>query len=225
MKSIKYKNILIVEDSNEWRDALYEHFAPTNKVTAAKNLAEAHAALQEGSFDILLLDLILPDGDGLSLLDTLNDSIPVVIFSDLGSDEHVLQGLESGAADYIVKPTSLQIVEARMALRLLPPKEAVLARRGLTLNVAKRTVDYVGAFLNLTSNEFNILLFLMQNAGTVFSAAEIYEKVWKMPHMNSKTVRIHLHNLRKKMMQISEECGSLIHTEFGKGYAFCGGEQ
>ena len=133
--------------------------------------------------------------------------------------------MENAASEYIVKPASPRVIEARMALRLLPPKEARLCRHGMLLDMSTRTASYQSRQLELTSSEFNILMFLMQNAGVYFSANAIYEKVWRMPHLNTQTIRIHLHNLRKKMLQISDECGALILTEFGKGYTFRGGDQ
>lgn len=105
---------------------------------------------------------------------------------------------------------------------MLPPKEAVLSKNGLRIDLSKRTVRFFDTPIDLTSSEFNILAFLMRNAGKSFSAAEIYEQIWQMPHLNTQTIRIHLHNLRKKLMQISDECGALIMTEFGKGYFFRG---
>lgn len=220
MKRIEYKTILIVEDSQALRSELYEYFSAANTVYAAGTLSEASKIIQKTQFDIVLLDLILPDGSGLDLLTELGNDTPVVILSDLGSDENILQGFEFGATDYIVKPASIEIIEARMSLRLLPPKKAVLSLHGLRLDMRKRTAEYEGTPLNLTSSEFNILMFLMQNAGNYYSANDIYEAVWKMPHLNTQTIRIHLHNLRKKMIRISEECGNLILTEFGKGYTF-----
>ena len=212
MKTITNKNILIVEDSKSLRNELFDYFSVSNTVHTAKTLAEATEEIKQHEFDIILLDLILPDGSGLSLFNELGEGTPVVILSDLGSDNNILQGFEYGAADYIV--------EARMALRLLPPKEAVFSLHGLTVDMRKRTAVYNNRPLDLTSSEFNILTFLMQNAGNYYSAVDIYEAVWKMPHLNTQTIRIHLHNLRKKMIQMSEECGELIITEFGKGYTF-----
>ena len=220
MKTITNKNILIVEDSKSLRNELFDYFSVSNTVHTAKTLAEATEEIRQHEFDIILLDLILPDGSGLSLFNERGEGTPVVILSDLGSDNNILQGFEYGAADYIVKPASAKIIEARMALRLLPPKEAVFSLHGLTVDMRKRTAVYNNRPLDLTSSEFNILTFLMQNAGNYYSAVDIYEAVWKMPHLNTQTIRIHLHNLRKKMIQMSEECGELIITEFGKGYTF-----
>ena len=130
--------------------------------------------------------------------------------------------LNSGAADYIIKPCSPKVLEARMALRLLPNSKADISLGGLTLNVSDRTAAYKNNPLELTSSEFNVLMFLMQNAGKFYTANEIYEQVWKMPHLNTETIKKHLSNLRKKMFTVSDDCASLLATKFGKGYAFVG---
>lgn len=222
MRKVEYKRILIVEDNAELRYELYERFSAVNSVTAVGDLAHAIAALESIRFDIILLDVILPDGSGLKLFEHIVN-IPVVILSDLGSDSNLLEGFTAGAADYIVKPASPEIIEARMSLRLLPDTEAVILLHGLELDINKRTGTYNKKPLELTSSEFNILMFLMQNAGVFFTANEIYERVWKMPHLNTSTIKAHLSNLRKKMLGVSKECADLIITNFGKGYAFRGG--
>lgn len=223
MKGVENEKILIVEDDEALRERLRDYFSLKNEVTLAKDLKEARHALEEKTFGVIILDLILPDGSGLALFESEECSCPVIILTDLGSDESIISGLGAGAADYVVKPVSEKVLEARMALRLLPAKEATLALHGMTLDLAARTARFKGIPIELTSSEFNILAFLMQNAGKVYSALDIYEKVWKMPHLNTQTIRIHLHNMRKKLMLVSQECGSLIMTEFGKGYYFKGG--
>lgn len=219
MNRVEFKKILIVEDSDKLRNSLAEHFSKANDVTPCADFKSALDAVSEDRFDIILLDIILPDENGLKLMKYV-DKTPVVILSDLGADSYILDGLGAGAADYIVKPASLAIIEARMALRLLPDEKANIASRGLILNIAKRTAAYEKTPLNLTSSEFNILMFLMQNAGNFYTASEIYEEVWKMPYLNTTTIKAHLSNLRKKMLAVSKRCASLIITEFGKGYAF-----
>ena len=193
------KNILIVEDGDKLRNSLTEYFSAMNKVTACPTLKSAISACAENEYDIMLLDLILPD-------------------------ENVIDGLSAGAADYIVKPCSPQVIEAKMSLRLLPNGKANLSSGGLTLNVQSRTAVYKNTVLDFTSSEFNILTFLMQNAGVYFNANEIYEQVWKMPHLNTETIKKHLSNLRKKLLAVSDECAALLATKFGKGYAFIGGK-
>lgn len=221
MNKLEAKNILIVEDNNELRSSLSEYFSATNTVTSCGDLKSAVAAASENRYDIVLLDVILPDGSGLKLMEYTQET-PVVVLSTLGADENIIEGISAGAIDYLVKPASNTLIEMRMALRLLPDSKAKITAHGLTLNVAKRTARYKNNLLDLTSSEFNILAFLMQNAGKYYSAGEIYEQVWKMPHLNTKTIKKHISNLRKKMFAISEECASLIISEFGKGYAFVG---
>lgn len=224
MNRVEFKNVLIVEDNDKLLGSLSDYFSARNKVTACKNLKSAIEAVADNDYDIVLLDLILPDGNGKELINFLGQT-PVVILSDLGTDEDLIDGLCSGAADYIVKPASLPLIETRMALRLLPDSKAELSSGGLTLNVNSRTAVYGGRTLDLTSSEFNILTFLMQNAGNFYTANEIYERVWKMPHLNTETIKKHLSNLRKKMLAVSESCAALLATKFGNGYAFIGGDK
>lgn len=221
MLKVENRSILIVEDNNELRERTTDYFSAANSVVQCSTLSEAFDAVQNRKFDIILLDVILPDGSGLKLLEK-DVSTPVVIFSDLGADSNILDGLRAGATDYIVKPSSNEVLEARMALRLLPDESAILSLHDLTVNVSKRTAEYKKRTLNLTSSEFNILVFLMRNAGIFYTANEIYEKVWKMPYLNTTTIKAHLSNLRKKMLAVGSECANLIITEFGKGYAFTG---
>ena len=223
MNKVEYKNILIVEDNDGLRASLTEYFSNINDVTACPDLKSALSALQKSKFDVVLLDLILPDGNGLKLLEQTGRT-PVIILSDLDADGNILDGFTAGAADYIVKPSSPQIIEARMALRLLPDDRAHVKFNGLSVNLSKRTATYKNRPLDLTSSEFNILAFLMENKGKYFTATEIYERVWKMPYLNTTTIKAHLSNLRKKMLAASKECADLITTEFGKGYAFTGGK-
>lgn len=224
MNKVEFKNVLIVEDGDRLRESLAGYFSARNKVAACKNLKEAVAVAKRNVYDIVLLDLILPDGNGKELLKYLGRT-PAVILSDLGADENIIEGLSAGAADYIVKPSSFEVIEARMALRLLPPSKAQLSAGGLTLNVNSRTAVYGNVALELTSSEFNILMFLMENAGNFFTASEIYEQVWRMPHLNTETIKKHLSNLRKKMLAVSDACAACLATKFGKGYAFVGGNE
>lgn len=219
MNKVEYKSILIVEDNDKLRENLTSYFSCMNKVVACENLQSAILSAKSNKFDIVLLDVILPDGNGLKLIEQIGET-PVIVLSDLGSDSNMIDGFTAGATDYIVKPASCTHIEMRMALRLLPDGKAQLSSHELELNTAKRTAAYNKKPLELTSSEFNILMFLMQNAGTYFTANEIYEQVWNMPHLNTTTIKVHISNLRKKMLAVSPDCAKLLIQEFGKGYAF-----
>ena len=114
MNKVEFKNVLIVEDGDRLRESLAAYFSAKNNVTACRNLKEARAAANGKEYDIVLLDLILPDGNGKELINFIGQT-PVVILSDLGTDENVIDGISAGAADYIVKPASIPLIEARMA--------------------------------------------------------------------------------------------------------------
>ena len=106
MNKVEFKNVLIVEDGDRLRESLAAYFSAKNNVTACRNLKEARAAANGKEYDIVLLDLILPDGNGKELINFIGQT-PVVILSDLGTDENVIDGISAGAADYIVKPASI----------------------------------------------------------------------------------------------------------------------
>lgn len=219
MNKVEYRNILIAEDNDSLRDKLTAYFSVTNKVVPCANLQSALEAVENNKFDIMLVDVILPDGNGLQLIEHAGET-PVIILSDLGSDSNMIDGFTAGATDYIVKPASCTLIEMRMALRLLPDSKAKIISHGLVLDTAKRTAVYNKKTLELTSSEFNVLMFLMQNAGNYFTATEIYEQVWNMSHLNTTTVKVHISNLRKKMLSVSSDCAKLLIQEFGRGYAF-----
>lgn len=222
MRTVENRKLLIVEDNRRLLTETAAHFSRRNRVLTADRLENAAGLIRENFFDAVILDVILPDGSGLDLIPLLPPDTPVIILSSLGAENHLLDGFEAGAADYVVKPCSLRLLETRVALRILPPKEAQICLHGLSLNTRLRTVTYCGKPVSLTASEFNILLFLMQNAGEFFSAAEIYERVWQAPSMQTTTIKYHLHNVRKKLSDISHSEAQLIVTAFGKGYAFIG---
>ena len=220
MNEISDRKILFVEDDAELLKEMVDWFtAKRNTVYYADTLAKAISVSEKHpSVDMIVLDVILPDGSGLALLERFENLPPVIVLSDLGHEDSVLAGFEAGACDYIVKPCSMKLLEARMKLRFLPSAEAEKTIGGLTINASKRTVFYCGNQVPLTSSEFNILWFLVRNRGEFFHADKIYERVWQAPSLNTTTIRRHLSTLRQKLKEVSHE--NLVVTEFGKGYAF-----
>ena len=219
MQEITGRSILFVEDNTELLSEMKNWFsAKGNIVMTADSLRKAKAILANEQPEMIVLDVVLPDGSGLELLENLVPLPPVVILSDLGNEENILDGLNAGVADYIVKPCSMRLLEARMRLRFLPQSESVVECGQLVVDSRRRTVLYAGKTVSLTSSEFNILWFLMKNPRTFFSADEIYERIWAAPSLQTTTIRRHLSTLRRKLKEFSEE--NIICTEFGKGYAF-----
>lgn len=218
-ENIINRRILFVEDDSRLLNEMTGWFRERgNLVWGADCLREAKAILENVQPEMIVLDIILPDGSGLELLRNLSPVPPVIVLSDLGNEENILEGFQAGVVDYIVKPCSMRLLEARMKLRFLPHNECVCVYGGLRLDSCKRSVHYFGKPVPLTSSEFNILWFLMKNPGKFFSADEIYEQVWSAPSLQTTTIRRHLSTLRQKLKELSKE--NIIHTEFGKGYAF-----
>ena len=218
-ENIISRKILFVEDDPALLGEMTDWFREKgNLVWGADSLLEARAVLEKVQPEMIVLDIILPDGSGLELLRNLSPIPPVIVLSDLGNEENILEGFQAGVVDYIVKPCSMRLLEARMKLRFLPHNECVCVYGGLRLDSCKRSVHYFGKPVPLTSSEFNILWLLMKNPGKFFSADEIYEQVWSAPSLQTTTIRRHLSTLRQKLKELSKE--NIIHTEFGKGYAF-----
>lgn len=218
VKPVVGRRLLIVEDNLALSRETEDYFAKRgNEVVAVSTLADAREALTEGRFDAVVLDLILPDGEGLELFD-MGGLPPVIIMTTLADEYDMLEGFSLGAVDYIVKPCSAEILEARLSLRLLPSSESKLCLNGLTLDIAARTVDYRGKPIVLTGTEFNTLKFLMENAGEFFPADKIYEGIWKEPSFQSNAIRYHISNLRQKLLAATGK--NLIVAEYGKGYSF-----
>lgn len=222
-QTVSGRKILFVEDDEAIRLDQAKYFRMRgNMVYEANCLNQAIKLINSVPFDAIILDIVLPDGEGLDLFSLNCQLPPTIILSDLGSDCDILEGFSVGALDYIVKPCSPEVLEARLSLRLIPKENAILSLHNLTVDTIRRTVSYNNVSITLTSSEFNILVFLMKNAGIFFNAEEIYEKVWQMPSLKSTTIRYHISNLRQKLIKFTDK--NLIITEFGKGYAFLAGK-
>lgn len=222
MNTVTGRKILIVDDDDKIRTELSDHFGQRgNYVSTARNLASATELIQTNVFDAIVLDLILPDGEGLELFSMHSSLPPVVILSSLGSDADLLYGFSAGACDYVVKPCSPEVLEARIALRLLPKHDATVSRHGLTIDTNERRTVYDGKQIQLTGSEFNILYFLMTHAGVFYNATQIYENVWHAPGLKTTSIKYHISNMRQKLLQTTGK--QLILTCFGKGYAFVSG--
>ncbi len=222
LKFVVNKKILLVEDDVDLAKSLIEYFsARENEVIHAETLYEAEAYVVRQPFDVIILDMKLPDGEGLELLRRNNNLPPVIILSILDAAYEILEGFSAGAVDYVVKPAAPEVLEARIALRLLPTEDAVLSLHGLKINATERSASFNGTPILLTGSEFNILWCLMQHAGSFFDAATLYERIWRMPSLQSTSIKYHISNLRRKLKAATSK--DLIVSEFGKGYMFLSG--
>jgi len=219
LKTVTGRKILIIEDDLSVRKNIAYYFKKRgNIIFEAETLTQARQILNQTVFEGIILDLILPDGEGLELFSQYKNLPPVLILSSLGEECDLIEAFEAGAIDYVVKPCSCKLLEARLALRLLPKHESDISSLGLSLDAKKRVATYNGETLILTGSEFNILYFLMTHAGEYYNADQIYEQIWLAPSLKTTSIKYHISNLRQKILKITKK--NLIRTEFGKGYTF-----
>lgn len=214
MNGLTPQKILFIDGENV-TSPLCKHFGLLGvDCRAAKTLAEGRALLSEGAFRAVVSELFLPDGKATCLI---GEAAPLFILSSVESEEEIIEALSLGAADYILKPCSPRVLEARLAARL-PAASRTVSRYGLSLDKGLRTADYLGKPLKFTSSEFNILYFLMTHPGKFFTADEIYESVWHAASLQTSVVRFHISNLKKTIFSVTGK--NLILSGFGMGYAF-----
>lgn len=217
--------ILIIEDERPIAELLKyslerEGYAVRMAHTGADGLAEIEAALP----DLVLLDLMLPDMDGLDICRqvTQQRKVPIIIVSAKNDQVDKIIGLEYGADDYITKPFDIREVLLRMqsvlrrggAASPAPGSEDILRQGDLCLIRSKHEVKKGGVRIELTPKEFDLLAILLENKGKVLSRAELLEKVWEVAYIgDTRTVDIHIQRLRRKL-----GADKLIETVFGVGY-------
>lgn len=173
--------------------------------------------------DVVVLDLGLPDVDGLDVLRMLRgtSTVPVIVATARGSERDIIALLDAGADDYLVKPYSTAEMEARLraVLRRVSAETAPkrIAVGDLAIDLTGRTVSLAGQTLDLTRKEFDLLVHLASRAGEVVSKRELLADVWRQPFGGSdKTIDVHLSWLRRKLGE-SAEHPRFLHTVRGVG--------
>jgi two-component system alkaline phosphatase synthesis response regulator PhoP len=184
------------------------------------------AACQAELPELLLLDIMLPNESGLTILrnlrsDAATTALPIILVTARATEYDKVVGLDSGADDYIAKPFGMMelISRVRALLRRSKPMLASeeLVAENLVLNTQKHTVTVNGQLVVLTYKEFALLRFLMENRGIAFHREQLLSTVWGYDYEGgSRTVDVHIQTLRQKL----GECGPLIETVRGVGYRF-----
>ena len=186
--------------------------------------ASFRASLDKTLPELILLDIMLPGEDGMSLLRYLKQEratmgIPVILISAKTAEFDKVLGLEVGADDYITKPFSMMELIARVKAVLRRSRESEDAKPiqvgGICMDPVKHTVTSGGQSVALTLKEFELLRFLMENAGTAFDRDKLLSAVWSIDYYGgTRTVDVHIQTLRKKL----GEAGEHIETIYGYGY-------
>ena len=223
------EKILLVEDEENIVFAVKRYLENTGyAVCAAFTLSEAKACFQY-DFDLVLLDLNLPDGDGFAFLDFVREksSIPVICLTVRDSDRDVIGGLESGADDYITKPFKLPVLKARIDTVLRRVKKAskfqkVLQSDGVTLDKNLKKVFVGEREEELSLKEFQLLSLFMENPGRTLTRELIIDIVWDRDSdfVYDNTLSVNIRRLRQKLGPYRNK----IQTVRGIGYRWYEGE-
>jgi two-component system KDP operon response regulator KdpE len=197
------------------------------EVVPATNAQEALDSAAVQSPSAAIVDLVLPDGDGIEVCRALREwsDMPIVVLSAIGEEAEKVRALNAGADDYVTKPFGPSELIARLnaALRRAAPRdgvEPVLAADGLELDLAAHEVRRDGEPVHLTPTEFALLLTLMRNRGRLMTHGGLITEVWGPAYASdTQTLRVHVANLRRK---IEPDPGAprYITTELGVGYRF-----
>ena len=217
--------IFCVEDDNSIRDLMI--YTLNSAGSEAKGFAEGESffqELQEQKPDLIMLDVMLPGDDGITILKRLKAQsntahVPVIMATAKGTEFDKVIGLDMGADDYLTKPFGMMEMIARIkaVLRRSMPKEElnVLLAGKLELNLNEHTVTVSGKRVQLTLKEFEMLRLFMEHIGRVYTRDQLLSKIWGADYIGeTRTVDVHIGTLRTKL----EDCGDYIQTVRGVGY-------
>jgi two-component system, OmpR family, response regulator ResD len=216
--------VLIADDDMVVRDVVRRYLERDGlDVSIAQSGSEALQLLGTERIDVAVLDVMMPGPDGLTLCRTLRQrgdyTIPVILLTALGEEDDRIAGLEAGADDYLTKPFSPRelALRVRSVLRRAPVpagKSPVDVTMGnLNVSTASRSVTVGGQPVNLTNREFDLLLFFISHADTVFSREELLKRVWRWEFGDLSTVTVHVKRLRSKLGDQHR-----VQTVWGRGY-------
>jgi DNA-binding response OmpR family regulator len=222
--------VLVVDDEPMVREVITTYLERDGwKVVTAADGAQALRTLESTRLDLVVLDLMLPEVDGLSVLARLRTTtdVPVIVVTARGEEPDRVLGLELGADDYLVKPFSPRELVARVrsvVRRSRPPTPHGVSRivhGSLVIDGSSREVELDGEIVSLTAREFDLLAFLAAAPRQVFSRADLLEQVWDSSpaYQDPSTVTVHIRRLRHKIEADPEQPRHLVNV-WGVGYRF-----
>ena len=215
--------LLIIEDDVNINEMLQEAFGKKGyEVVSAYSGTEGILRIEKETYQMVILDLMLPGMDGQQVLKNIREksNVPVIVLSAKDELDTKVDLLMSGASDYMTKPFELKELEARVLVQLrnaAGKNEVFLDYRDLRIDREGKKVILCGKPLSLTAQEYRILELLLKHPQKVFTKNEIYEYAWEEYYMGEdKTINVHISNIRQKMKKITQE--EYIETVWGMGF-------
>jgi len=228
------KRILVIEDDQDINKLIAMNLEDMNhNLDTCGNGRRGLEMASSGQYDLMVLDLMLPEMDGLEICRALraaNVITPILMLTARDSEADRVVGLEMGADDYLTKPFSVRELQARVKAMLRrmdmlnkpAPQSDELVIDNLVINVGQRKVVLSDQEIELTSTEFDLLIYMARQPGMVFSRAQLLDSVWGYQHSGYEhTVNSHINRLRNKLEQDPSK-PEYILTVWGVGYKFGG---
>lgn len=220
------KSILIVEDELRIRFLLRDYLMKENfNVFEASNGEEGLIAFSNQKIDLVILDIMMPKMDGITMLEKLREvsTVPVILLTAKGEEEDKLQGYDCGADDYMTKPFSPKVLIAKVKALLKRTRDNLDSSyqefNGLTINKLSHEVKVDGNEIMLSPKEYELLIYLITNEGIALSRDNILDNVWGLDYYGDiRTVDTNIKRLREKLLSKS----NCIVTVRGSGYKFEG---
>lgn len=216
--------ILVIDDETMLTDLLKDHLQNNGYTVYTANNANDAISLLGYQPHLILLDINMPDMDGLELCQIIRSHVvsPILFLTARITEQDKINGLQVGGDDYITKPFSLAELTARIAAHLRRDERSknapdVMASHGLIVNLFDRTIFYNGNEITFSKREFDLIEFLMKNANQVFDKEHIYEAVWGYDaEGDSNVVKEHIRKIRAKLQTATGK--DYIKTVWGVGY-------
>ena len=223
-------NVLVVDDEKSLRDFIQRNLEIRGyKVKTAGNGLEALAIFKNEYIDLVILDVMMPNMDGLETIKRVREisTVPVIVLSALGEEQDKVRALNLGADDYLSKPfgvkellARVKAVQRRTQWGQSLKNEERLVYNDISLDVDGHILEVRGKQIELTPTEFNLLVLMMRNIGKVLSHEMILQNVWGPEYgQESEYLRVYIGRLRQKI-EIDPSNPVYIHTEHGIGYHF-----
>ncbi|UCE31384.1 MAG: response regulator transcription factor [Burkholderiales bacterium] len=224
-------DVLVIEDQADIANLVRLHVEMLgHQVQCCDTLAYARKARRERDWALMVLDLSLPDGDGLEFCREVRRSdpgLPILVLTARSTEYDRVRGLDTGAADYLTKPFGVLELQARVrallrraALAAREPEHEVIEIASLRLDLARREASVSERKVDLTATEFELLVFLARQPGVVFSRQQLLSGVWGYQYEGYEhTVNSHINRLRAKV-EADPARPRLIRTVWGVGYKF-----